>query len=312
MIVFAQSAIVHAQNLVPNPSFEEYDTCPDYFSQLYHASGWTININTGDYFNICGVPDVHIPNNVMGFQYPPDHSCTAYCGIITYAEINPGSEEIIGRNLISPLIIGQKYYVSFKVSLADVNCGINKLGIKFTNTFYGDTITIPSPLVNNFAHIYTNNVITDTSNWTQIAGSFTADSAYNYILIGRFFDYSNTTTICNDSNIKWSYYFIDDICVSSDSSFCYDYSYTCNVGITNYENNNINISPNPIYSVLHISSENIRNYSLKVYNLTGELIFQSGKLNSNTDINLSQYPKGVYFLQIITANKILNKKFIIN
>ncbi|MBL7779146.1 MAG: hypothetical protein JNK66_12750 [Chitinophagales bacterium] len=36
--------ILHAQNLVPNPSFEEYDTCPDFAGQINRAVGYSYTL----------------------------------------------------------------------------------------------------------------------------------------------------------------------------------------------------------------------------------------------------------------------------
>jgi hypothetical protein len=51
-----------AQNLVPNPSFENYTTCPTAASQLYVAPPWTSPTTGGaEYFNICSSSNVGVP-----------------------------------------------------------------------------------------------------------------------------------------------------------------------------------------------------------------------------------------------------------
>jgi len=313
ILPFAFCNLLQAQNLVPNPSFEEYTTCPNDYGQTYFSTGWNTNINTADYFNACNLDSWSVPLNSFGFQYPYNNKCKAYCGFYAYTRSAAGSEEYIGCQLATSLILGHKYYASFKVSLADKYpiCGINKLGIKFTNKNYGNTFITNASLLNNKAEIYSNTIITDTINWTTIYGSFIADSAYNYILIGRFFDELNTAFICPDTNYLWSYYYIDDVCVSTDSSYCSNYSYTCGDGIANYKENNITISPNPVNSVLQISTGNTRDYNLKVYSAKGEIVLQLGKLNGNSEIDLTQYSEGMYFIQINSNDKIYNKKIII-
>ena len=47
-------ASVKGQNLVPNPSFELYDTCPNAQDQIEYATGWhkySEWLTTPDYFN---------------------------------------------------------------------------------------------------------------------------------------------------------------------------------------------------------------------------------------------------------------------
>ena len=68
----------------------------------------------------------------------------------------------------------------------------NKLGAKFSTVSYSYSNPIQ---INNFAHVYSDSVIKDTTSWTLIKGEFTADSAYQYISIGNFFDDINTDTI---------------------------------------------------------------------------------------------------------------------
>ena len=46
--------VAQAQNLVPNPSFEEYTECPWNFGQWANVVDWTSPYTTSaDYFNIC-------------------------------------------------------------------------------------------------------------------------------------------------------------------------------------------------------------------------------------------------------------------
>jgi OOP family OmpA-OmpF porin len=83
-----------AQNLVPNPSFEDYNNCPSSisngypiaYSPAYHnfptALYWvTPLITTPDYFNICDTTKQGhgVPDNSAGFQIP--HSGNAYAGM---------------------------------------------------------------------------------------------------------------------------------------------------------------------------------------------------------------------------------------
>jgi len=318
LLQFAFCNLLQAQNLVPNPSFEEYTTCPDGEDEIYYATGWSTYLNTPDYFNSCFVGNItsgnySVPTNGNGHQLPPNPNCKAYAGLYNYNAWAITGQELIGRSLYTTMTIGQKYFLEMKVSLANSSClASNNLGFLFSTKPYN--ANNPAP-VNNFAHYNYPYIIADTANWTKIFGSFIADSAYQYIIIGNFFDLNHTDTIGIQGGYNCltsvAYYYIDDVCVSTDSSYCYNYSYSCGDGITNYEEKIIGISPNPVNSVLHISAENIQYYNLKVYNATGELVLQSGKLNSNTDIDLSQYPEGIYFIQINSNNKMFNKKFII-
>lgn len=210
------------QNLVPNPSFEEHSGCPDGYTQLDKANDWTIRLNTPDFYHSCGANNFSTPNTGWGIQCPS--TGYGFAAIHPYVEINPSPQEFFGAQLVEPLVIGQKYYVTFNVVMPKYSgCAINNFGVKFTSVFYGDTGIVPAPVVNNFAHVYSTDIIQDSTSWTTVFGSFIADSAYQYIMVGNFFDMSNTDTvkfsILNCTNV---YYFIDDICVSTDSLTCVD------------------------------------------------------------------------------------------
>jgi len=118
-----------AQNLVPNPSFEQYSLCPVYPGDFYPLN-WN-GYKSPDYFNECddSLFYVSVPHNSAGFQYA--HTGFAYSGLYARATSNnyTNYREIIRTKLIDTLIIGTKYYVSFYASLAEYsNCASNKIG----------------------------------------------------------------------------------------------------------------------------------------------------------------------------------------
>lgn len=302
---------LQAQNLVPNGSFEEYDKCPNNSSQLSFAKGWTININSADYFNNCAnfSTGVSVPSNDLGFQYAVTGS--AYAGFFAFVQINPGAEEYLGASLKTPLAIGKKYYVSFSVSLADANpslvCGVDKVGLLFSNKFYGDNIIIPAPLQNNIAHVYSLDIITDTAKWIRIQGTFIADSAYNYFYIGHFFDEQHTDFQCFDihnTTNRWSYYYVDDVCISLDSIEC-----DINVKADKVpEIKKVFVYPNPANENLYLNSD--LKYDCSILNQFMQEI-ANYKITGNMPIDVSLIPNGVYFLKIKYLNHIFFIKQII-
>ncbi len=68
-------------NLVPNPSFEQYVTCPNGQAQIHYSTGWLNFSYSPDYFNSCS-SNFSIPYNMGGYQYPATGN--AYSGIYTY------------------------------------------------------------------------------------------------------------------------------------------------------------------------------------------------------------------------------------
>lgn len=295
-------------NLVPNPSFEDTIMCPDMGGQVARAKYWHSIENTPDYFNACCIfPQFSVPENAIGFQYASTGD--AYCGFATYSTLT-FYRETIGAILNNPLIVGTKYFVTFKVnfarkepfSTATICC--NKTGILFSTIDY---LSSPPPH-ENFSQIFTDNIVTDTLNWVTIRGSFVADSSYIFISIGNFFDDNMTDTIqFTGSQVGNSYYFVDDVCVSTDSM--YSESWT---GMQDYyQKNNIEIYPIPVVDKLHIRYIPYGFKQIEIYDSQGKLerIFNISADNTNT-IDLSWMNAGMYSLVFRSKLKNKTKRFI--
>ena len=302
----ALSTASFGQNLVPNPSFEQDTACPIVHGD-FPVSSWSIYRASPDYYNSCVVDTdaASVPHNLCGFQCPSTGK--AYAGIITYEPGFTNYRECFGAKLISPLNKTQKYYISFKINSAykainSINGATNKLGVLFSTIPYSDTTPVS---INNFAHIYSSQVVTDTANWTTIKGSFTADSIYKYIIVGNFFDDSHITHQSLDgSGVVAAYYFVDDVCVSTDSN-------TCNIIVQNNCSglNSINniistadlrVFPNPFTGKVIISTPfaNVK-YKAVVYDVLGikQAEFQLDK--PSAEIDLTNLADGNYFIQYI-------------
>lgn len=298
-------------NLVPNPSFEDtLGSCPAYPSQISKAKHWfRQDGGTPDYFNKCApsISNISIPTNLLGVQNTIDTSCTGYVGIIPYTSFAV-IRECITSQLTNQLNIGMKYFVSLKVSLADeVTLANNKLGALFTTSLFNDTNAFYP--INNFAHVFSDSIIINKDDWTQINGSFIADSAYNYIIIGNFFNQNNIDTMHLTSSIPsaTSYYYIDDVCVSTDSIFCNNYSYSCTfTSIDNSVNNHPKIYPHPFTNILNISFNNIGEKQITILNLLGNPILQEKRIEKDHILNTEDLKSGVYILRIFD-NKTLNE-----
>lgn len=322
--IFFSSSLL-AQNLVPNPSFEQYNFCP-YTSDMVRLGaviGWTNYSCTPEYYNSCATWwGVAVPTN--GFGYQEASTGNAYCGFYAYQAVSPYNiREYVGGQLSSPLIIGTKYYVSFKVNLAldsatDANSAVNNLGVLFSSALYSDSSSsvCNSTFMKNFAHVFSLSVITDTLNWTTVSGSFIADSAYQYIIVGNFFDDANTTvTPLIDTNVVgWSasYYFIDDVCVSTDSLTCNGTN-----GIQNFlPQNNFNIYPNPASdnTILYLppATNNLIVEVTLVDTYGKKILSNQSKIQNNKIIfrRPDQVSPGLYFMTININGNTLTQKII--
>ena len=96
-------SLVNGQNLVPNWSFENYNTCPNGENQISYCTYWSAFRNFGEYYNACCPinQNFSVPSNAAGYRYAATGN--AYAGI----EIDPplqlnGYRDYIGCQLTTP------------------------------------------------------------------------------------------------------------------------------------------------------------------------------------------------------------------
>lgn len=300
------------QNLVPNPSFEDYNTCPYDLDYIENAIGWLSTRSSPNYFNSCAEfvtnNSASVPCNVFGCQYPASGNC--YAGFYAKSE-SSGYREYLGSLLIDTLQVGTIYYVSFKINLSSYPftrnyCGVNNIGALFSTKQYSDNFPAPE---NNYAHVFTQGIIIDTLNWIDIKGSFIADSAYSFISIGNFFNDINTDTIQVAGTSCQAYYFVDDVCVSTDSSYCYNYTYT---KVENRVADGILIYPNPATDYINID---LIGYAepcyIYIYDELGNKTYSQHTFGGRIEhIPIDSIAAGAYFCQIVSKNKTSHFKVI--
>jgi hypothetical protein len=325
-VLTVYSTVLSGQNLVLNPSFEQYTTCPSNQDQVSYSTGWGNYALTPDYFNACAAfaSQQSVPANFWG-SYQPASTGQAYCGFYTtyhvgsYCHNCSNQRDIIGRQLSSPMVIGTRYFASIKVSLAyngatsSANCATNNIGIKFcvNPISYADSVYVASPLINNFAHIYETAIITDTVNWTTISGSIIADSAYDYILISNFFDSVHTDTMLINPALIFcrAYYYLDDVCVSTDSAIC---DFTTGINEDKIKDG-IEIYPNPAIDNISIINRLLNSNEgelISIYNIHGQLILRKTLQKDKTVIDISNFERSIYFVRVHSADRSIVKKII--
>lgn len=223
-----------ADNMVHNPSFEEYRACPrkiDAVGVMQDADAWWQPTGgSSDYFNSCGARECAIPRNKMGFQ--PASSGEAYCGIYCSQE---NYREYLQTELKSPLVAGKRYCVSFKVSLADKSPhAVATLGALLTKERVEDSTRgiLMEREVTEFGEARVQSIgvffepqvenprnmpLSDTKGWTEIRGEFTAEGGEKFLTLGNFrpFNKSNVVpTEIGQTPLNGAYYYIDDVSVT--------------------------------------------------------------------------------------------------
>lgn len=301
-----------AQNLVPNPSFEEYSECPTTLDGMHFVDHWYKSIQypgvpyfenpSPDYFHECAEGTLlGVPENVLASQLA--YLGQAYAGLATFSAIFPNHREVCGVELIEPLVPGVSYQLSMRVSLALGNLAgwaTNNLGMKLSMSgIYSSS----EDAVNNFSHVFSEEIITDTLGWTLIQGSIVADEPYQYLHIGNFFVGAVTETLLlGSSSGNAAYYYIDDVQVTQNDLL----SFT-----NEAENVSVLIGPNPSYDELWVQC-NFRIASAAIYDLNNKLINVVSSINSDRfNFNVQRLFKGMYILRVSSEDgKIQTKKFI--
>lgn len=212
---------LHAQNLVLNPGFEAYTTCPTGPGFL-NATHWNSpSMASPDYFNACDQLSVAgVPLNWFGYQFP--HNGNGYVGICTYLPYHLSNyREYIQGELSSPLIAGGCYYFEMYVNSANnVHYVSSDIGVYFSNSLINVNTT---PVFSNFIPVINapSILFPDTTSWTQISGYFTATGGERYFTIGNFKLDDSTSVIINNPNFAIAgdkaYIYIDDVSVVASS-----------------------------------------------------------------------------------------------
>lgn len=203
---------ISAQNLVPNPSFEELATCPFFFGAGGNllATPWVNGFGTtADVFNTCATnPIVGVPDNAVGWQWP--NTGEGYVGAILKDASN-NWREYPQAPLESSLVANQLYYVGMHLVRANFNCAVKNIGILISNG--PPAWTLPDGIVDNPQVYWEGGYMTDTLNWNVIEGYYVAQGGENTVTLGNFETDANTTfdPTCTVFPSTLSYYYFDDV-----------------------------------------------------------------------------------------------------
>ncbi|MBK9636788.1 MAG: T9SS type A sorting domain-containing protein [Bacteroidetes bacterium] len=296
LVLIFVSCCTHSksQNLVSNGSFETFTLCPFSLGAINQATGWVVSKGTPDFYHTCAVtsPLTGIPQNICGYQQP--FAGDGYAGMLCYSSFasgyNPDQREYATGTLSQPLTIGTKYFVYIRVVRMNASShAVNNIGAKFLTS---STTSLP---ISNSAHVFSTSVITDTLNWTTIQGSFVADSNYTHISIGNHFN-DSLTTINSVAPVTFgwnAYYFVDEICMTTDSLGCFEQT-----GTNDYTTNNLfTIKPNPVVDVLYIETKWNVEAEIIIYNSIGK-VYLKQKITNSATVDVSFLSEGIYIYEI--------------
>ncbi len=250
-----------SQNLVPNPSFEEYDRLPNSMLDSGHefqkmSKFWTAA-------NLASTDLISPRFKTKKFKAIPAHSGNMMAGIVIHGDF---WSEYVRVKLREKLVPNTTYYIEFWVAY---------------NKDYHKSKVAPNKNVNFGAYIGKKYFQKDTkvihakpqvspkstepfipNKWIKISGSFTAKSEDNFLYIGQFLDDNNPTPLMA------GYFYIDDVLVERfiDVSKVYNPKNTTPDGLNNiyFETDKYDLLPQSFLVLNDIVKYLEKNPSIKV------------------------------------------------
>jgi gliding motility-associated-like protein len=182
--------VSQSQNLIPNNSFENYETCPVYgYGETNYLTNWYDMNISADYYNC----NVGVPTNNFGYQYAK--TGTGYIGF--------SQSERVAVRLIQTLEAGKSY--EFKMNVVSGHYGAYAADFSFFLS--EDSLCLHSRNYDVYTiHLASN--LTDTVFWTELSKIFTANGCEEYLALDLPFP-------------AFTYYYFDDVSLECvDASGC--------------------------------------------------------------------------------------------
>lgn len=210
-----------AQNLVPNPGFEEFRQCPRHLGNASDdLSAWdTPTLGSTDFFHACS-QTMGAPENFNGRQGALEGE--GYAGFYAYAPED--YREYLQVALLRPLEEDRPYQVSFWVSLSErSDFAVEDLGVLFaskplrvrTKKNLSKKRWYAQP-GNQYHYLESQGpgFLSDTEDWQEVRLEFTARGTERYLLLGNFLPNSQTRKReTGRSSNKGAYYYLDQVSV---------------------------------------------------------------------------------------------------
>ncbi len=192
------------------------------------------------------------------------------------------------------------------------------------NSTTNSITTIPSTTSGTISVTANNNcgsslakTFTVTANNSSVSASgstLTANAAgANYVWINC----TDNTPISGQTNKSFTATSSGNYAVIVTQNTCVDTSACVNIDILGINETttemHFHIYPNPSNGKFNIiNPKNNKTSSIEIFNLLGELIFTLNNVKQQSEIDLSSYQKGIYFVKIYGEGKFKTEKIIIN
>lgn len=189
-------------SLIPNPSFEIIDCCPEEEGMLNCATAWEqASTATSDFYHACGI-DVFGFDGAVPPAMPLPGGGDGFIGLYNFLT---GYREYAGTCLLGSMEAGVSYSLNFHVAYA--YGGLEDIDVLlYGSPDCGDLpwfgISCPDGLA-SWGLLATENVVTGTDGeWMSVTLEFTPDVDINSIALGM---------PCGDLGTDGSYYYFDEL-----------------------------------------------------------------------------------------------------
>jgi OOP family OmpA-OmpF porin len=221
LIVVFITNFATAQNLVPNPGFENFIHCPGSYSQAsreFRVPDWTsANLGTPDYFNACSRGEADVPNNWAGTS--DAYEGLGFAGIFLMVNNGLQYQEYLQSKLVGPLLKDSVYHLEFHYKLSSYSrFSINRIGLLLTDSMIVSKADKYLNLKPTLDICKDSALTTETGLWEKASMTYKAKGGERYVTIGNF--YSNDQTkqykikfrpVGNEMLEIGSYYYVDAV-----------------------------------------------------------------------------------------------------
>jgi len=218
-ITQARSQADDQPNIVPNQGFEHYSSMP--LGWFYTGLDFTRVMKYWDSPTTASPdvygPKVYVPSEwkQQGFAMAEPAQGRSMVGVTLYGckGGKPHCREYIQAQLVEPLVVGQRYSVSFKTKHLPRSIRIANLGVCFEVDAVKENI---DTRLDRLPWVESEQIVNaDVKEWSEITGEFYAGKPAGYIIIGNFKSDDNTLSSQpeDEEGLPFAYYYIDDVVV---------------------------------------------------------------------------------------------------
>ena len=200
-----------------NPSFEESTAFPSAPGMWHLLPGWNnalSGVSTPDFFHLDGTLGGDLPETPLALVNPVDgRGIAGLAAIKRNGAGQPLSREYLVQAFQSPLVVGQTYSLSFKMTNGNrlmtslSGLAVNGVGIALSENQPAQFGAGVLDLLPVFQFPYARY----DEDWEQVTFSFVADAPHRFMTVGVFLpDESIDAEILEGDNPSLAYYFFDD------------------------------------------------------------------------------------------------------